>query len=242
MADFFASDVHLRIDRPERGRRLARLVDQLNKSDTLTVVGDLCDFWFAARQRKVDPMNCAGLRSLSEFRERGGAITVLAGNHDAWLGPFYEEVFGATFLPDSLDVVLHGLKVHAVHGHRMGARSLWKATMESSWFLDAFTACPDPVAARLEQRLEQSNQKHRHECDRRHIELFRKRAREMADTHDLVLIGHIHQALDEPEPAPRMVVLGGWHHRSSFLRIDDQGAQFIVARDDDALQAQPRHP
>ncbi len=48
--------------RPARsGRRLARLVDRLGPEDSLTIVGDLCDFWYAARQHRADPMDCAGL-------------------------------------------------------------------------------------------------------------------------------------------------------------------------------------
>ena len=47
LAAYFASDVHLRLDRPERGRRFARFVGGLEPGvDTLTIVGDLCDFWY----------------------------------------------------------------------------------------------------------------------------------------------------------------------------------------------------
>ena len=72
MPDYFLSDVHLRLDQPDRGRRLALLVDRLRAGDSLTIVGDLCDFWYAARQFDADPMACAGLRSLASFRDRGG--------------------------------------------------------------------------------------------------------------------------------------------------------------------------
>jgi UDP-2,3-diacylglucosamine hydrolase len=129
VADYFLSDVHLRLDHPDRGRRLSRVVARLAPSDTLTIVGDLCDFWFAARQRQADPMSCEGLRSLAEFRSRGGSITVLAGNHDAWLGPFYEQTLGATFLPDRLETVIQGIKVRVAHGHRLGAHTPWKTVL-----------------------------------------------------------------------------------------------------------------
>lgn len=230
MADYFLSDVHLRHDRPERGTRLAGLVGRLRADDRLYIVGDLCDFVLASRQRRADPMACAGLRSLVDFRARGGAITALAGNHDTWLGPFYRSLFEPEWVEDSLRVDSHGLRVHLVHGHRLGARSLWKATMESRAFLLGFAAIPGRLASALEDRLDRSNEAHREADDLRHLAVYRRHADAMAGAVDLVVLGHIHRATDDPGP-PRSVVLGGWHRRASYLRIDDAGATFVVETD-----------
>ncbi len=227
MADFFLSDVHLRLDRPERAGRLARLVNRLDPADRIFIVGDLCDFVFASRQRRFDPLNCSGLKALVDFRVRGGEITLLAGNHDGWLGPFYRSLFEPEWVDDSLRLQSHGMRLHLAHGHRLGARSLWKATMESRAFLAGFAAIPGPLANSLEARLERSNDAHREAVDRRHIAVYRRTADAMGGDVDLVLLGHIHRATDDPGP-PRMVVLGGWHRGSSYLRIDGGGAEFVV--------------
>jgi UDP-2,3-diacylglucosamine hydrolase len=225
--DYFLSDVHLRFDRPERGVRLAGLVDTLGPRDRLFIVGDLCDFWLTSRQRRADPLACAGLRALVDFRVRGGEITALAGNHDYWLGPYYRALFEPEWFDDGLRVESHGLRVHLVHGHRLGARSLWKATMESRAFYRAFAAIPERLAIVLEDRLERSNEIRREFDDRRHLAVYRRHADAMAGAVDLSLLGHIHRATDDPGP-PRMVVLGGWHRRASYLRIDGEGAEFVV--------------
>ncbi len=227
MADTFLSDVHLRLDRPDRGARLARLVATLGAADRLFIVGDLCDFWFASRQRRLDPLNCPGLKSLTDFRARGGEITAFVGNHDGWLGPFYRSLFEPEWVDDGLHVESHGLRLYLTHGHRLGARSLWKATMESRAFLRGFSALPGPVAAHLEARLDRSNDVHRGAVDRRHIAVYRRTADAMADEVDLVVLGHIHRPVDDTGP-PRMVVLGGWHQGASYLRIDGRGAEFVV--------------
>jgi UDP-2,3-diacylglucosamine hydrolase len=227
VSDIFLSDVHLRLDRPDRGARLARLVGTLGAGDRLFIVGDLCDFWFASRQRGMDPKSCAGLASLIDFRARGGEITALAGNHDAWLGPLYRSLFEPEWVDDDLRVESHGLRLYLTHGHRLGARSLWKATMESRAFLGGFAALPGPLARDLEARLDRSNDVHREPDDRRHIAVYRRIANAMAGDVDLVVLGHIHRATDDPGP-PRMVVLGGWHRGSSYLRIGGNGAEFRV--------------
>lgn len=221
MSDYFLSDVHLRLDQPERGRRLARVVDQLEPDDRLTIVGDLCDFWFVARQRSADPMTCEGLRSLVRFRDRGGRITVLAGNHDAWIGPFYEQVLGATFYPDRLETVVQGLKVQIAHGHRLGAQTAWKSVMKGRAFLEAFRRLPAPIADALGNLLKSTNLKNQEAFDRKGLEVYRKYAANLVEPFDLVILGHVHSPLDTGPGQPRLIVLGGWYHHSSYLVVKD---------------------
>ena len=229
MADYFLSDVHLRLDQPDRGARLAALVDRLGPDDSLTIVGDLCDFWFAARQRKADPMTCTGLRALARFRERGGAITILAGNHDAWLGPFYERTLGAEFVPDRIERDLGGERALIVHGHRLGARTPWKIALESRAFLAGFRRLPAPLADALGARLERTNAENHDAFERRGLEAYRKYVRGVGDRYDLVILGHVHRPLDDPTTRPRLVVLGGWQSRSAYLVFEDgETARHVV--------------
>ncbi len=228
--DYFLSDVHLRPDRPDRGQRLARLVETLEPTDALYVVGDLCDFWFASRQAgRTETERCPGLKALIRFVRNGGALTVLPGNHDAWLGPFYEQTLGARFIEEgSLSLVSHGLRVHLVHGHRLGGRSRWKGVMESKTFLNVFGALPGWLAGALESRLESTNQHHREASNQRHLAVYRQYANARADRTDLVLFGHVHGSFDESCRAPRWIVLGDWLKGTRFLKIDADGPHFVV--------------
>lgn len=232
MSVYFASDMHLRLDRPDRGRRLARWVDRLASDDVLYLVGDVCDFWFASRQRHADPLASEGLRSLANFRGRGGAINLLLGNHDHWLGPFYEQVIGARILPEPWTVEAGGLRLFLVHGHRAGGRRVWKAWMESRAFLTAFEHLPDAVAIRLDRLLDQSNGRSRSRDEARHIEVFRQQLPQVPPGIDIAVFGHVHVSIDEVRGiVPRLVVLGGWHDRASYLRVDDRGATLLVEPD-----------
>src|SRR4051812_23129989 len=189
--DYFLSDVHLRLDEPDRGRRLARLVDRLRPEDSLTIVGDLCDFWYAARQYQSDPMECEGLTALASFHRRGGPITILAGNHDGWIGSFYERTLGARFLPDTLELEIQGLRVYLAHGHRLGAHTAWKGILKSRAFLTAFRAVPGPIADALGAQLRRTNFRHQEDFDRRGLEVYRRFAGRLADAYDLVILGHV---------------------------------------------------
>ncbi|CAN5634668.1 N/A [soil metagenome] len=228
MPAYFASDIHLRLDRPDRAERFARFVAGLDSADSLTIGGDLCDFWYAARQRRADPLTCEGLRALAEFRGRGGELTILPGNHDVWLGPLYEAALGARFVPEPLERVVHGVRVHLVHGHQVGARPWWKAVMESRTFLQGFEALPGPLARRLETVLNQTNNRKLDTAERRHAVVFQRYAEGLAGTADLCLFGHVHRPIDVTGPALRWIVLGGWQERSSFVKVDDRGVEFVI--------------
>jgi UDP-2,3-diacylglucosamine hydrolase len=229
VAAYFASDVHLRLDAPDRGRRFARFVRALEPdNDTLTIVGDLCDFWYVARQHEGDPLVCAGLRALDEFRRRGGAVTILVGNHDIALGSFYATTLGLELRDEPLDLAVYGLRAHLIHGHRLEGGRGWKSWMESQGFLRAFHALPGPLASLLDRLLQWKNERTRPRDERRYFALFREYAARCRGAADLVIVGHVHTPLDAADADPRLIVLGSWHTQSSYLKIDDSGAALIV--------------
>lgn len=225
MADYFLSDVHLRLDRPDRGERLAALAAEIGPTDRVVIVGDLCDFWFASRQRRADPMRCPGLRALDGLRGRGVAVQLLLGNHDAWLGPFYEERLGLDVWPQPLTIDSFGHRVRAEHGHlTVRGKSSWKALLEGRGFLACFGLTPHPVAAGLEKALDRVNARGKVEADTRLIEAYRAEADAHAGAVDLAIFGHVHRAHDDASRLPRLVVLGDWCSGASYLRVDESGA------------------
>lgn len=229
--DFIAADIHIRLDQPARSLRFAAWVDKLARTDRLTIVGDLCDFWFVSREMHQDPMSSPGLNALARFRDRGGDLAILAGNHDAWIGEFYRQKLGARFVPDTLNLDLNGLRVHLAHGHRLGGVGWKKKLMESRAFLEAFRLTPDPIATLLEARLDRSNDLHRAHDDSRQACRFEAYARTLAGSHDLVVIGHLHTTIDRMFDGVRMIVPGSWHQKACFVRITEGQAELIVKPD-----------
>ncbi len=249
MAHYFASDVHLRFDRPDRDRRFRAWLSRLTSEDSLLIAGDLCDFWMAARERSSDLMRSTSLKALAEFGRRGGALAIMPGNHDAWLCPFYGNELGARIIPDPFDLTIYGLRLHLVHGHLLGARRAWKSWMESQAFFSGFGHFPQPLAGVLDGVLTWSNDRRRQADEERHLRVFRGYASRLQGLADLVVIGHVHRAVDDAHAKPRMIVLGGWQNaRTSFLKVDDSGASFHVEHDRDlplltaATRSQPFQP
>jgi UDP-2,3-diacylglucosamine hydrolase len=239
VAHYFASDIHLRFDRPDRDRRFRTWLSRLSHDDSVIIVGDLCDFWMGSRRRDFDLNRCESLRGLAEFRREGGSLAIMAGNHDAWLCPFYQNELGAQILTEPYDMTLpfggcpdHDLRLRLVHGHLLGARRPWKALMESRAFFEGFGHVPRPIARAMDHVLAWRNERGLEADERRHLRVYREYAAALRGSVDLVVIGHVHGPVDDAGTVPRLIVLGGWQHRTSYLRIDSTGAQFHVKRDD----------
>ncbi|WP_165250754.1 UDP-2,3-diacylglucosamine diphosphatase [Paludisphaera soli] len=241
MSEYLLSDVHLREDRPERSRRLVRLLERLEPSDRLLIAGDLCDFWMGSRTSHEELARDPALSALAAFRASGGALSILPGNHDLWLAKFYKKALGATMLAEPVEITTHGLRIHVVHGHLLGARRKWKASLESRGFFRAFGLIPGPAAKALDAVLEAKNQRGLDEDERRHLKMYRDYADGLDDGIDVAVFGHVHRAVDLPG-RPRLIVLGGWQHRLSYLKVDAAGASFHIEGDHPIVpQAPPGH-
>ncbi|QEH36699.1 UDP-2,3-diacylglucosamine hydrolase [Aquisphaera giovannonii] len=240
MAVYFASDVHLRPDHPDRGSRFAAWVRTLGRDDVLWIVGDLCDFWMSTRYQEHEIVRGQGLVALADFRAAGGTLFVMPGNHDLWMGPFYEANLGATMVSEPHEVTVHGHRIHMVHGHLLGARKKWKALMETRQFFRAFGKVPAPIARSLDRLLDRKNQNDLLKDEDRHLAVFRRYADAQGDRADIVILGHVHRPVDDAAAHPRMVVLGGWQRGTSYLRIAPDGATFhVIPREQDPPAAAP---
>jgi UDP-2,3-diacylglucosamine hydrolase len=230
---YFASDIHLRNDRPDRDRRFRAWLNRLTRDDSLVIVGDLCDFWMGSRRAHDDPLRSESLRALAEFRRQGGSLAIMAGNHDEWLCPFYEAELGATIIADPHDMTLYGIRLRIVHGHLLGARRVWKSWMEGRAFFEAFAHVPAPFARALDQVLAWRNQRGLDSDEERHLCVYGKYAAQFQGSADIVVFGHVHRPVDLALTNPRLIVLGGWQRHLSFLKIDASGATFHVEHDCD---------
>jgi UDP-2,3-diacylglucosamine hydrolase len=203
----------------------------LTPADHLYLLGDLCDFWMGARASRAELMRSSSLQALAAFGREGGALAIMPGNHDAWLCPFYEHELGARIISEPFDLLIHGLRLRLVHGHLLGARRLWKSWMESRPFFTGFGRVPEPIARLLDRALTWRNEYGLLAEEERHLRVFRAYVAKCAEDVDLVMIGHVHRSVDDGATRPRMIVLGGWQCRSSFLLVDAKGAEFHVEPD-----------
>lgn len=227
MAYYFLSDVHLRLDYPDRAERLAQFVRGLEVQDSVIILGDLCDFWMASRQVRDCMAKCEGLKALQTFAAAGGELTIVAGNHDASLGYLFKHQVGARFHAGSLTLNAAGIQLHMVHGHDVLQTWHWKRFLETRLFRFTFSLLPNVVADRFSQLLDSVNDEHRPRNHARMLAVYRRYLEGRSGDADLYLFGHVHERVDERVGQARMVVLGDWKKSLSYLKIADGEVDFL---------------
>lgn len=130
MAYYFASDVHLGLayngaDPRGRERRFVAWLDSIRADcEGLFLAGDIFDFWF--EYERVAPKGFVRtLGKLAEFCDSGIPVHFFVGNHDLWVGDYFEKEIGMTVHTAPATFDLYGRTVFIAHGDGLGK------TMES---------------------------------------------------------------------------------------------------------------
>jgi UDP-2,3-diacylglucosamine hydrolase len=120
MAAFFFSDVHLglgdRVAEKAKEDRLLGFLEEIRPdTELLFIVGDLFDFWF--EYATVIPRGFhRTLAALQSFTDAGKTIHYLVGNHDCWMGDFFEKEIGVNMHRDPFGIVVQEKRVFVHHG------------------------------------------------------------------------------------------------------------------------------
>lgn len=128
MRTYFFSDVHLGLGSREQEKAkedhlLAFLDAIFPTTERLFIVGDLFDFWF--EYKTVIPKGFhRTLAALQKFTDAGKPIDFLVGNHDCWMGDFFEDEIGATVHRQPFELTIEGKRIFLHHGDGLADNDL----------------------------------------------------------------------------------------------------------------------
>ena len=121
---YFCSDNHL--GSPNRNLSLERekifitWLDQI-KADAQAIffLGDLFDFWF--EYKKVVPKGFTRLfGKLAELSDSGIELFFFVGNHDCWIGNYFEDELGINVFHKKVDLNIDNYNILIGHGDGLG--------------------------------------------------------------------------------------------------------------------------
>lgn len=121
---YFLSDAHLGV--PDHASSLARerkLVDWLQNvskdAEAIYLLGDIFDFWFEYKQ--VVPRGFVRLfGTIARLTDQGLPVYFFPGNHDLWVGDYFEKEMGMKVYHDPLITEYNGKKFYIAHGDGLG--------------------------------------------------------------------------------------------------------------------------
>ena len=113
----FASDLHLRAERPDLTQRFAAFLADTAAAhvETLFILGDLFEYWIGDDDL-ADPFNAQVCRLLRELADRGTRIYFIAGNRDFLIGATFAAAAGITLLGETERVAAGGAATLLMHG------------------------------------------------------------------------------------------------------------------------------
>lgn len=120
----FISDVHLGIQSPDveksKQNQLIQTIEQAAaETEALFLVGDIFDYWF--EYKEVVPKGYTRfLGLLSRLSDSGFPITYFSGNHDFWLGSYFENECGLVTRYNELNIQIDGKQFEIAHGDGLG--------------------------------------------------------------------------------------------------------------------------
>jgi UDP-2,3-diacylglucosamine hydrolase len=116
----FIADIHLSPHAPATAERfLAFLAGPARTAHSLTILGDLFDYWAgddALADPRSDPFSTRIATALRELSARGVALFFMAGNRDFLVGDAFAAAAGLSLLPDPVVRDIGGVPTLLTHG------------------------------------------------------------------------------------------------------------------------------
>ncbi|ACF13052.1 metallophosphoesterase [Chloroherpeton thalassium ATCC 35110] len=125
---YFISDVHFGLQEKEKeSAKLNAMLSLLERiqedGERLFLVGDILDFWMEYRH-VVPKGHVRFFAALENLVLSGVKVTYLAGNHDFYLGRYFQESFGIETQYGQIEAQLHGKLFLMAHGDGIGRGDL----------------------------------------------------------------------------------------------------------------------
>lgn len=228
-AHYFFSDAHLgaeseRVEAPRAARLHAFLDALVTRAASVTIVGDLFDFWFEYRTA-IPRRAFETLTRLRRLREAGVDVAYLNGNHDFWLGRFLEETIGVRTHDGPLAFEREGRRLWIHHGDGLiggdlGYKVLRRVIRHPVSIGLYRLIHPDlgiPLARNVSRWSRGSRDERPLDPERLWQEVALPR---FAEGHDTVMIGHFHHAFERREDGRAFFVLGDWIRNFTYVVLE----------------------
>lgn len=229
MKAVFIADAHLDGSASDGCRYLMRFLSSVRgRIDELFILGDFFDFWFAG-ENGVYPGFSDVVERLLEIQRAGTNISFFEGNHDFFLGDYFEP-HGVRVFPEGVTVELEGKKVFISHGDMVDTSNrpylALRRVLRSGLFYRAQKQIPSPILWSLSRVISgMSRNREGPSSDGLAGRINAFAMEKFEGGADAVILGHFHFPRFEQfvvhDRVRTLAILGDWIDHYSYLLYDD---------------------
>lgn len=189
----------------------------------LVLLGDLLQVWVGFRQYETAEVR-ALLGAVARLRERGVRVDYIEGNRDFFLG---EGSYAGAFDSIGTEVAASagGVRYLFVHGDGLNDRDrqylAWRWLSKSWAVKTVIRTLPEAVVGRFvrgtERKLSGTNFKHKARIPEEAITRFAERR--LAEGHDVLVLGHFHEARSWRVAGGEVRLLEAWFRSRRVERL-----------------------
>ena len=235
---YFISDLHIGASDDktdfDRQEKFIRFLDSIKTDAThIFFVGDFFDFWF--EYNYVIPKKYFNiLVELKQLSDQGIEMHYLAGNHDFYLGRFFDEYLKIQTHLDEYTFKLNDKSFYVWHGDGLAAKDggyrFVKRIMRNRWNLKFFRLLhPDfgiPLARYISGSSRQYTNQLNHLRDESDYTNFADK--KFAEGYDYVIMGHRHNPLVHRQGEKKYINLGDWIDKYTYALFDGEQLQMLT--------------
>ena len=194
--------------------------------DHLYLLGDVFDGYI--EYRRLVPKGFVRFQGLlARWTDRGVPVTYLLGNHDPWHHDHFSEELGVTLVPDSVEVVHFGCRLHLAHGDALTAahqsRTWLRTVLRHPLSLRLYRVLPADLGLGLARWVSQRFHDRDETVSVADILHDRAYALVRRDGLDGVVLAHSHVPALHDGPNGVYANTGNWYEQRTFARLDTQG-------------------
>jgi len=230
MAIYFISDVHLGVgtreeEKAKEDRLLGFLKSVQPAAEQLFIVGDLFDFWF--EYATVIPKGFhRTLAALQQFTDNRIPVHYLVGNHDCWMGDFFQTELGVSVHRLPFEVTLQGKRVFLHHGDGLAENDLgyrlMKPVLRNPFAISMYRLLHPDIGVRLARGTSRSSRGYTTQKHYGAEEGMVRYAEELiAGGVDIVVMGHHHKPSRVQLGTGTYANLGDWIEYNTYGEMAD---------------------
>ncbi len=238
MTTYFISDLHLCEQQPQITRLFTQFCrDKACQAQALYILGDFFEYWLGddVAINGSDKVAQVVQKELFSLNQQGIKLYFMAGNRDFLLGETYADSCGIQIIQEPTTIDLHGKQVLLIHGDAectddiayQKTRSMFRDPQWQEQFLNM------TIEQRIDfaEKARQQSQQHTQNASADIMDVNQSAIDNLYTEHqvDTIIHGHTHRPAIHQNDNKQRIVLGDWHHQSSYLKVNENGMQLISA-------------